>query len=73
MVGDRTYVTRPGRPDFELLMGIGSQAWRILAEPACADDLLSSLAFDDPVQDDPRETVTAMLVDLESRKLLERA
>ena len=73
VVGDRTYVTRPGRPDFELLMGIGSQAWRILAEPSSAEDLVSRLAFDDPVQDDPGKTVTAMLVDLESRKLLERA
>jgi hypothetical protein len=73
VVGDRTYVTRPGRSDFELLTGIGSQAWGILAMPVCADDLVSRLAFDEPDHDDPRATVTAMLVDLESRELLDRA
>jgi hypothetical protein len=41
--------------------------------PVYADDLVSRLGFDEPDQDDPRATVMAMLVDLESRKLLERA
>ena len=73
VVGDRTYVTRADRSDFELLRGIGSQAWKALRAPVSADDLAPMLSFDAPVPNDPREAVAAMLNDLEFRGLLERA
>ena len=72
VVGQRTYVTRPDRSDFELLMGIGSQAWRLLGSPIAAEDLASGLSLGERETSDLNDAVKAMLDDLEARGVIVR-